>query len=71
MSDVSVRLGAVLKRLVGECRYCGCHGGECAIGGGEVCGWLDELKTLCSNPSCAWRAARESRKSKKRRSLFR
>ena len=37
MSDAGIRDGDSIERVVqlirGTCRYCGCHGGECAIGG--------------------------------------
>jgi hypothetical protein len=64
MSNEAARLGAILRLVMGACRFCGCHGGECRIGGGEVCSWLDDLKTLCNNPRCAQRAEIERKKKR-------
>lgn len=72
MSDDVSRDAAILERVVqavcGTCRYCGCHGGECPIGGGETCSWLPTKvpRTLCNNPRCASRAEIDKRISKRK-----
>jgi len=78
MSNDSAILGAIVRQLVDECRVCHCHGDECAIGGGERCCWLDELRTLCNNPRCIQvdatrrtQAAREARQRRVRLQVFR
>ena len=52
MSNDSAILGRALRAVSGVCRVCGCHGDSCSVGGGEKWVWMDELKTLCSNPRC-------------------
>jgi len=40
----------------GVCRVCGCTEEDACVfevtGGVGSCWWIDEKKTLCSNPSC-------------------
>lgn len=68
----AVRDSAIIERFVklvsGTCRFCLCHGGECAIGGGETCSWLTTTipKTLCNNPRCAARAEIDKKISKRK-----
>lgn len=38
---------------VPECEFCHCHG-DCKLGAGEECGWLDAKRDCCTNPSCLW-----------------
>jgi hypothetical protein len=65
MSDDRRILGSLLNALSGECRVCHCHGDECRLEAGEMCCWMDALKTLCSNPKCVaaahWRRKHEKR----------
>jgi len=49
--DQSVIAG-IVRQISGTCKFCGCHGDSCKTGPGDTCGWMNELKTLCSNPKC-------------------
>ena len=51
MGDVTI-IGSLLNLLSGTCRHCGCQGDSCSIGGGEKCGFVDPLRTICNNPAC-------------------
>ena len=68
--NAAIRDMAIIERVlqIGTCRYCGCHGGECPIGGGETCSWLPTTleRTLCNNPRCASRAEIDKRISKRK-----
>ena len=54
MPDDKSIIGSLLKLLSGTCRHCGCHGDECAIGGGDKCYCMnsDIERTVCSAPGC-------------------
>lgn len=51
MGDRTI-IGSLLALLSGTCRHCGCPGDSCSIGGGERCGFVDLLRTVCNNPAC-------------------
>jgi hypothetical protein len=63
MDDKAI-LGRFLRDISGTCRVCGCHGDSCRISSDENCAWLDEMKTLCSNPKCAAQAIGQQKKYK-------
>jgi hypothetical protein len=71
-NGTAIRDGAMIERVLqlvsDTCRYCGCHGGECAIGGGETCAWLTTTipRTLCNSPRCAARAEIDKKISKRK-----
>ncbi|MEO6982138.1 MAG: hypothetical protein ABI072_03375 [Edaphobacter sp.] len=52
MSNSEILLAQTLLQLSGRCRVCGCGGDECSLRAGEKCCWIDDLRTLCSNPRC-------------------
>ena len=65
MSDDRAIIGSLVKALGGTCRVCGCHGDECSLEAGERCCWMDNLRSLCSNPKCVmathYRAKRQQK----------
>ncbi len=36
----------------GTCRHCGCHGENCRMPDGDLCGFTDRTGTVCSAPAC-------------------
>jgi hypothetical protein len=67
----SAILGRVVRQLLGKCRVCGCEGDSCSVGGGDKCVWMNNTRTLCSNPRCiqvaAIRDKRDKREARQRR----
>jgi hypothetical protein len=61
MNDAAILARAILA-MVGVCRICGCCGDSCRMFDGDRCVWMDEFKTLCSNPDCIMAAVRERKK---------
>jgi len=71
MSNDAAILGRVIRAISGECRVCHCHGDACSVGLGEMCVWMDGLRTLCSNPKClAIYAARKKFEKRQRRRRY-
>jgi len=64
-------LGRAIRAVTGECRVCHCEGDSCNVGLGEKCMWIDELKTLCSNPRCIQAAEIRSKKLKREKRQMR
>ncbi len=53
---------AAVKPKSGLCRFCGCgESTPCISKQGQPCAWMDNAKTLCSNPACTKAAAREKK----------
>jgi hypothetical protein len=71
MANDAALLGQIVRSITGKCRVCHCGGESCRIGGGELCCWMDDMKTLCSNPRCIQVAEiqkkRDAREQKHRR----
>jgi hypothetical protein len=57
MSNDKAILAAAILPSCGECRICRCHGDHCSLEAGEKCCWVDQFRTLCSNPRCVMAAA--------------
>lgn len=62
MSHDAAILARAILPLCGICRVCGCHGDACSLEAGERCCWMDDLRTLCSNPRCVTAAAQRRKK---------
>lgn len=72
-NDAAILARAILPSCE-TCRVCGCHGDSCSLEAGERCCWMNELRTLCSNPRCVTadsinrkRTDRESRRRRVKR----
>lgn len=48
----------------GICRHCGCtEERACRLYPGEPCNWIDNTRTVCSNPSCVKAEAARKRRA--------
>jgi len=46
------------------CRHCGCtENNPCRVYPGEPCNWMDNTRTVCSNPSCVNAEAARKRRA--------
>lgn len=52
MSNDAAILARAILPSCGACRICGCEGDSCSLEAGEKCCWMNDLRTLCSNPRC-------------------
>lgn len=67
MSQDKARLEAVIRGLQDKCRFCGCNGESCKTEDGDLCCWIDALRTACSGVACKVAYYRGKRVRKVRR----